>query len=83
MRWIEHSLELSGHHCTWRTLRRRLQTHCYATLIIPTAEGFEHHNRKPGRPNETQMLAYRLLGVDWTDLPVRRRTYLQRQCAKM
>lgn len=83
MRWIEHSLKLSGYQCTWRTLRRRLQTHCYATVIIPTAEGFEHHNRKPGRPNETQKLAYRLLGVDWTDLPVRRRTYRQRQCAKM
>ena len=47
MRWIEHSLELSGHHCTWRTLRRRLQTHCYATVIIPTSAVQTTPTKKP------------------------------------
>jgi len=75
LRWIEHSLKLSGYDSTWRTLRRQLDTHCYATLIIPDADGFEHHIRKPGRPNRVQKLIYTLLGIDWTVLPVERRTY--------
>ncbi len=82
LRWTEHSLKLSGYDCTWRALRRRLDTHCYATLIIPDDTGLEHHIRKPGRPNQVQRLVYALLGIDWTDLPVRRHTYKQGQCAK-
>ena len=81
-RWVEHSLKLAGYECTWRSLRRRLQTHCYATLITPTAERLEHHDRKPGRPNEVQRLIYSLLGIDWRDLPVTRITYKTGQCAK-
>jgi len=78
----ECSVKLSGYDCTWRTLRRRLDTHGYATLIIPDADGLEHHIRKPGRPNPVQKLIYALLGIDWTVLPVRRRTYKKGQCAK-
>ncbi len=84
LRWTEHSLRLVGYDCTWRTLRRRLQTHCYATVVVPTATGLVHHTRKPGRPNEVQRLIYSLLGIDCSALPVQRRTYRsQRQCAKM
>jgi hypothetical protein len=75
LRWTEHSLKLSGYDSTWRALRRKLDTHCYATLIIPDASGLEHHIRKPGRPNSVQKLIYTLLGIDWTMLPVKRRTY--------
>ncbi len=75
LRWTEHSLKLSGYDSTWRALRRKLDTHCYATLIIPDAGGLEHHIRKPGRPNSVQKLIYTLLGIDWTMLPVKRRTY--------
>lgn len=81
-RWVEHSLKLAGYECTWKRLRRRLQTHCYATLIVPTDEGIEHHDRRPGRPNEAQRLVYSLLGIDWSDLPVTRRTYRTAKCAK-
>lgn len=81
-RWVEHSLMLSGYECTWKSLRRRLQTHCYATIITPTEEKLEHHDRKPGRPNEVQRLIYSLLGIDWKNLPVVRRTYKTGQCAK-
>jgi transposase len=81
-RWVEHSLKLSGYECTWKNLRRRLQTHCYATLITPTEDGLEHHDRKPGRPNEVQRLIYSMMGIDWKDLPVTRRTYKTGQCAK-
>ena len=83
LRWIEFSLHLSGYECTWRKIKRRLKTHCYATIITPTSEGLEHHERKPGRPNEAQKLIYTMLGVEWRNLPVRRKTYRQRQCAKM
>ena len=83
LRWTEFSLKLAGYECTWRTLKRRLQTHCYATVIIPTAKGLVHHNRKPGRPNEVQRLIYRLLGIDWRSLPTQHRTYKRTQCAKM
>jgi len=83
LRWIEHSLKLSGYDCTWRTLRRRLDTHGYTTLILPDADGLEHHVRKPGRPNPAQKLIYNLLGIDWTALPIRRHTYRINACAKM
>jgi hypothetical protein len=83
LRWTEHSLKLSGYDCTWRTLRRRLDTHCYTTLIVPDADGLEHHLRKPGRPNPVQKLIYSLLGIDWTNLPIRRHTYQTNECAKM
>lgn len=84
LRWTEYSLTLAGYKCTWRTLRRRLQTHCYATVIVPTATKRVHHTRKAGRPNEVQRLIYSLLGIDLSRLPVRRRTYRsERQCAKV
>jgi len=83
LRWTEYSLNLAGYNCTWRALRRKLQTHCYATVIVPTAAKRVHHTRKAGRPNEVQRLIYSLLGVDWANLPIRRRTYRsERQCAK-
>jgi len=82
LRWTEHTLALSGYESTWRTLRRRLETHRYSTLIVPTAKGVEHHIRKAGRPSEQQKMIYAQLGIDWKSLPVRHRTYRVRQCAK-
>jgi len=81
-RWTEHSLKLAGYECTWRRLRRSLETHGYATVIVPTAGGLEHHSRKPGRPNHLQKLVYGLLGIDWKSLPVTRRTYKTGTCTK-
>ncbi len=82
LRWTEFSLKLAGYECTWRRIRRRLQTHCYATVITPTKEGLVHHIRKPGRPNESQKLIYSRLGVEWHGLPVFKKTYRKRQCTK-
>ncbi len=82
LRWTEHSLKLSGYESTWRTLRRRLETHCYATLILEDDTGLEIHLRKPGRPNSTQRLIYALLGIDWKALPATRRIYKNGECAK-
>jgi hypothetical protein len=82
LRWIEHSLKLSGYDCTWRTLRRRLDTHCYATLILEDDTGLEIHLRKAGRPNSVQKLIYALLGINWRTLPATRRIYQNGKCAK-
>jgi hypothetical protein len=75
LRWVEHTLELSGYQATWRIVRRHLQTHGYSTVIVPTEEGLVHHTRKPGRPDDIQKLIYSLFGIDCKDLPVRKRTY--------
>ena len=75
LRWTEYSLTLSGYNSTWRTIRRKLQTHCYATIIVPTTTKLVHHTRKAGRPNEVQKMIYTLLGVDWKNLPIKHRTY--------
>jgi hypothetical protein len=82
LRWTEYTLALSGYDSTWRTLRRRLETHRYSTLVVPTAKGVEHHIRKAGRPSEQQKMIYTQLGIDWKNLPIRHRTYRVRQCAK-
>jgi transposase len=82
MRWTEYSLKLASYECTWQTLRRRLQTHCYATLEIPDGSGRVHQHRKPGKPNEIQRLVYTQLGIDWSNLPIRRRVF-KAKCAKM
>ena len=63
-------------------MRRRLDTHCYATLVLEDETGLEIHLRKPGRPNVTQKLIYALLGIDWKALPATRRTYKNGECAK-
>ena len=84
LRWIEYNLNMADYHCTWRTLRRRLQTHCYTTIIVPTTSDKVHHTRKAGKPNEVQKMIYSLLGVDWKALPVIRQTYrVNKKCAKM
>lgn len=84
LRWTEHSLQTAGYEGTWRTVRRKLQTHCYATLIVPTEDGTEVHSRKAGRPNEVQRLIYTILGVDWKALPTRVTAYqIQGECAKV
>ena len=75
LRWVEYNLELSGYRSTWRSIRRKLQTHCYATVMVPTENGLVHHVRKPGRPDHVQRLVYSLFGIDWKNLPVRKRTY--------
>jgi len=78
LRWVEHTLELSGYQGSWQSVRRRLQTHRYATIIVPTENGLLHHTRKPGRPNQTQRLIYSLFGIDYKALPVHKRTFKKR-----
>ena len=75
MRFIERKLEKAD--LSWQSARMILQTHCYCTIIIPTKNGIIHVLRKPGNPDEKQRSIYQLLGVDYSHLPVFRRTLNQ------
>ena len=75
LRWIEYTMKLNDYNATWRSVRRMLQTHCYATIIVPASDGIIRRTRKPGRPDERQRMIYDLLGVNPSDLPVQRNFY--------
>ena len=55
---------------SWKTIKRVLQTHAYATLIIPTKRGRIHRIRKAGIPEEAQKAIYKIFGIDWNQLQV-------------
>jgi hypothetical protein len=46
-----------------------------STIIVPASDGIVRHTRKPGRPDERQKLIYDILGVDLSNLPVKRNLY--------
>lgn len=70
MHWVEKTLESAGAPSTWPAVKRLLQTHCYATIIVPTQDGKTWHLRKAGRPGERQRKIYQLLNVEYRNLPV-------------
>ena len=67
-KWIRHKLDCDGDTRDWVTVRCLLRTHCYATLIIPCADGEVYHIRKPGRPESQQREIYRLFGINTSNL---------------
>lgn len=73
LRWTEYSLRLAGIESTWMEVRRLLQTHCYATITMPCKSGREYLVRRPGKPDERQMLIYKALDIDTAALPVIKR----------
>lgn len=73
-RWVEQKLENAGLRLTFRKVYRLLQTHCYATLCLPTKDGKMHSLRKPGRPDEKQAAVYAALGIDLGALPTAKLT---------
>jgi len=70
LRFITHALKDRGDTRSWKTIKRVLQTHAYATLIIPTNRGRIHRIRKVGIPEEAQKAIYKIFGIDWNQLPV-------------
>jgi transposase len=68
-KFISHTLARSGDHRDWATLRRVLQTHCYATVHVPTRDGITYHLRKPGQAEACQAQIYQLFGIDLASLP--------------
>jgi len=69
LRFIEYGLSRTGDMRSWPTLRRVLQTHCYTTILLPTADGTLHRLRRPGEPGPEQRRIYEALRVDWRNLP--------------
>ncbi len=69
LRFITYSLEQKGDHRDWPTLRRVLQTHCYATVSLPTRHGTVVHVRAPGTPEGCHQQIYEKFGINWKDLP--------------
>ena len=67
-KWIRHKLDCDGDTRDWVTVRCLLRTHCYATLIVPCADGEVYHIRKPGRPESQQREIYKLFGINTSNL---------------
>lgn len=73
LRFIEYHLEQHGDTRCWQTIKRVLQTHTYATLILPTRQGEVYHLRKAGIPEASHKQIYHLFGIKWNKLPVKKR----------
>jgi len=69
---IEYTLRQNGDHSRWSTIKRLLSTHNYSTIQLPTINGTVINVRKAGLPEAIHMDIYKKLGVDYTDLPVRK-----------
>ena len=54
---------------SWDTIKRILRTHSYTTMILPTKTECVYRVRKAGLPEEMQKAIYRILDVDWKNLP--------------
>lgn len=74
LRFITYSLEEKGDYRDWPTLRRVLQTHCYATVSLPTRGGTIVHVRRPGMPESCHQQIYEKFGINWKDLPTKKIT---------
>jgi transposase len=74
LRFITYSLEQKGDYRDWPTLRRVLQTHCYATVSLPTRQGIVMHVRRPGAPEACHQEIYEKLGINWKELPIKKIT---------
>lgn len=74
LRYITYRLEQQGDPRDWPTLRRVLQTHCYATVSLPTRSGTVVHVRRPGQPELCQQQIYEKLNIDWKNLPTQKIT---------
>jgi len=74
LRWVTYTLEQQGDHRDWPTLRRVLQTHCYATVSLPTRRGTVVPVRRPGTPERCPQEIYEKLGLNWKTLPTKKIT---------
>ncbi len=78
LRFITYSLSLKGDRRSWPTIRRVLQTHCYTTILLPTASKAVHQLRKPGLPEQCHRQIYQSLGIDLRRLPRKRSVSLEK-----
>lgn len=78
LRFIEHTLERHADTRCWQTIKRLMQTHTYATVMVPTNQGEIYRIRKAGIPEAGHKQIYDLFHIDWTNLPVKN-TVVQRK----
>mgnify|MGYP001562665305 FL=1 len=74
LRFITYTLEQKDDHRDWPTLRRVLQTHCYATMSLPTRNGTVVQVRRAGAPEGCHQEIYEKLGINWKELPTKKIT---------
>ena len=72
LRFIQYTFEQHGDTRSWQTIKRVLQTHTYATLIVPTRHGEVYRLRKAGLPEQSHKQIYNLFGIQWKKLPVKK-----------
>jgi transposase len=70
--FIRETLSRAGDRRSWFTLRQILQTHQYATVVIPTRSGTTYSLRKAGEPEECHRQIYRHFDISIRALPERR-----------
>ncbi len=69
LRFILHTLKMAGDNRCWLTIKRIMESHCYATVIVPTKKGIVYRLRKPGQPELCQMEIYKHFNIDMNKLP--------------
>ena len=72
LRFIEYTLERHGDNRCRQTIKALLETHTYATVIMPTRSGEVHRVRKAGIPEHSHKQIYNLFQIDWKNLPVKK-----------
>lgn len=70
--FIQRSLENSGDNRSWAVIKRVMQTHGYATIVLPTKNGTVYRIRKPGAADLRQRAIYESLGINLSQLPTTR-----------
>ena len=71
LHYIEYLLQARGETRSWKTIRRILKTHVYATITLLDTKGRRIHIRTLGVPEKEQRQLYELLGVKYNNLPRR------------
>jgi transposase len=69
--FILETLTRAGDRRSWPTLRQILQTHQYATVVVPTRTGTTYLIRKPGEPEECHRQIYSHFDLGVPSLPKR------------
>jgi len=67
--FILETLARAGDRRSWNTLRGILQTHQYATVVMPTRAGTTYLVRKPGEPEECHRQIYKHFDLSLASLP--------------
>lgn len=69
MHSIEYTLKQQGISNSWRTIKRQVSTHTYATIQMPLVDKRTINLRKPGALEGIHENIYRKLGVNYKSLP--------------